>query len=451
MQMIALAAAVLAAAFLIRVEGAVAETKILKLRHIHSGAEATIAYKRDGRYLPEGLKRIDALFADWRTKRSVTMDPHLLDLLWEVHRRSGARGPVAVIGGYRSPATNKMLRSRSKGVAKDSQHTRGKAIDFFIPGVPLQKIREIALTLQGGGVGYYPKSGSPFVHLDVGKARYWPRMSRRQLMALFPDGNSVYLPADGKPLPGYRQALATQAAHRRAGTLPGGVGEKNSGARRTLLAFLTGRNSMQETLASKQEPPIRAAALVQESRPPREIQSEDILPVPIALPLDAPRRVPIPLWRAYPGAAELDVAPPLPVGAPPRRASLAEITGTLSAQSLDEKESEFPADGIGILMASLPPQMPAEESRTPSVVPVPLPRPGVIPNSRVAPEMLRPPETVLVSRFELAGHRASSPGFAGRAVHFSPIAWTSRQDGIPSPMSVATDDIPKTGLRKADD
>ena len=101
-----------------------------------------------------------------------------------------------------------MLRSRSKGVAKHSQHTLGKAIDFFIPGVPLDVLRAAAMKAQGGGVGYYPTSGSPFVHLDVGSVRAWPRMTREQLAKLFPDGRTVHLPPDGNPLPGYQLALA---------------------------------------------------------------------------------------------------------------------------------------------------------------------------------------------------------------------------------------------------
>src|SRR5438270_9079683 len=103
-----------------------------------------------------------------------------------------------------------MLRGRSakSGVARNSQHTVGKAIDFYIPGVPLETLRATAMRLQGGGVGYYPTSGSPFVHLDVGNVRAWPRMTREQLVKLFPDGRTVHLPTDGTPLPGYELAKA---------------------------------------------------------------------------------------------------------------------------------------------------------------------------------------------------------------------------------------------------
>ena len=112
-----------------------------------------------------------------------------------------------------------MLRSRSKGVAKKSQHMLGKAMDFYIPDVKLKKLREIGLKMQGGGVGYYPTSGSPFVHFDVGNVRHWPKMSRRELIALFPDGKTLHVPSDGKPLPGFNQALASYQARKKSGNV----------------------------------------------------------------------------------------------------------------------------------------------------------------------------------------------------------------------------------------
>ena len=101
-----------------------------------------------------------------------------------------------------------MLRARSSGVAQFSQHINGQAMDFFIPGVPLEKIREVGLRLQRGGVGFYPTSGSPFVHMDTGTIRHWPRMTHDQLAKVFPDGRTVHIPSDGQPLRGYALALA---------------------------------------------------------------------------------------------------------------------------------------------------------------------------------------------------------------------------------------------------
>jgi hypothetical protein len=84
----------------------------------------------------------------------------------------------------------------------------GHAMDFFIPGVPLEQIRFAGLRLQRGGVGFYPTSGSPFVHLDTGSIRHWPGMTHDQLVRVFPDGRTVHLPTDGKPLKGYELARA---------------------------------------------------------------------------------------------------------------------------------------------------------------------------------------------------------------------------------------------------
>lgn len=187
-----------------------AETRSLKLYYVHTGEKAEIVFKRNGRFDAQGLKKLNVFLRDWRRNEPTKMDPRLFDLVWQVYRSSGSSQYITVVSAYRSPATNAMLRSRSAntGVAKKSQHMLGRAMDFYIPGVPLAKLRGIGMRYQIGGVGYYPRSGSPFVHMDVGNVRSWPRMSRRELLALFPDGKTAHLPADGKPLPGYEQALA---------------------------------------------------------------------------------------------------------------------------------------------------------------------------------------------------------------------------------------------------
>ena len=189
---------------------AVGDTRTLTLHHVHTDEDLTITYKKNGQYDDEALKKINWIMRDWRKNEAVTMDREEIDLLWQLYQEVGAKEAIHIICGYRAPATNEMLRGRSKksGVARNSQHTLGKAIDFYIPGVPLDKLRETAMKLQGGGVGYYPTSGSPFVHLDVGNVRAWPRMTREQLVKLFPDGRTVHLPASGDPLPGYQMARA---------------------------------------------------------------------------------------------------------------------------------------------------------------------------------------------------------------------------------------------------
>src|SRR5690606_11322739 len=135
-----------------------------------------------------------------RTKQQTKMDPALFDLLWTVYQAVGATQPIHIVSSYRAPATNEMLRKRSTGVAENSQHMKGKAIDFFIPGIKLTVLREAVMRHQVGGIGYYPTSGSPFVHADTGHVRAWPRMTRAQLKKIFPDGRTLHLPTDGKPL-----------------------------------------------------------------------------------------------------------------------------------------------------------------------------------------------------------------------------------------------------------
>ena len=184
------------------------ETRTLSFHHTHSDEDLTVTFKRDGRYDEEALKKINHFLRDWRSQDSTTMDRHLFDILWEVYRDVDGKKPIQIVSAYRSPATNAMLRRRSSGVARFSQHMLGHAMDFYIPDVPLEKIRAPGSALQRGGVGFYPTSGSPFVHLDTGSIRHWPRMTHDQLARVFPDGRTVHLPSDAAPLKGYELARA---------------------------------------------------------------------------------------------------------------------------------------------------------------------------------------------------------------------------------------------------
>jgi uncharacterized protein YcbK (DUF882 family) len=196
-----------------------AEDHALKLYNLHTHERATIVFKRNGVYDRGGLQALNVFLRDWRADSPTRMDPHLLDLIWQVYQQSGSHDYIQVVCGYRSPPTNAMLRRRSNGVAKNSMHMQGKAMDFYIPDVPLAKLRAIGLRMQIGGVGFYPTSGSPFVHMDTGSVRHWPRMTREQLVRVFPNGNTLHVPSDGRPLPGYEQALAAYQA-RKAGMTP---------------------------------------------------------------------------------------------------------------------------------------------------------------------------------------------------------------------------------------
>jgi uncharacterized protein YcbK (DUF882 family) len=184
------------------------ETRTLSFHHTHSDEDLTVTFKRDGRYDEDALKQLNHYLRDWRSQEQTTMDRHLFDILWEVYRDVDGKKPIQIISSYRSPATNAMLRRRSSGVARFSQHMLGHAMDFFIPDVPLEQIRYAGLRLQRGGVGFYPTSGSPFVHLDTGSIRHWPRMTHDQLARVFPDGRTVHVPSDGNPLSGYQLARA---------------------------------------------------------------------------------------------------------------------------------------------------------------------------------------------------------------------------------------------------
>ena len=171
------------------------DTRTISLHHIHTNEDITITFKRDGRYDEEALKKLNWFVRDWRKEEEIAMDPRLFDLVWEASREVGGDKVIHVVCGYRSPATNAMLRARSSGVAKFSQHPLGKAMDFFIPGASLEELRNTGLRLQRGGVGYYPTSGSPFVHLDVGNVRHWGPAIGEAEMARIMSGHAVHVAA----------------------------------------------------------------------------------------------------------------------------------------------------------------------------------------------------------------------------------------------------------------
>jgi len=143
----------------------------LSLVHTHTGEMLSTVYWHDGQYDCEALAAIDHILRDWRTGDVVHMDPELLDLLHDLRGTVGTPAPYHVICGYRTNTTNEMLRARSNGVAKDSQHIRGCAIDIRMPGVPTAILRDAAIHLARGGVGYY--AGSDFVHVDTARFRTW--------------------------------------------------------------------------------------------------------------------------------------------------------------------------------------------------------------------------------------------------------------------------------------
>jgi uncharacterized protein YcbK (DUF882 family) len=251
------------------------ETRTLSFHHTHSDEDLTVTFKRDGRYDEDALKKLNHYLRDWRSQEQTTMDRRLFDILWEVYRDVDGKQPINIISSYRSPATNAMLRRRSSGVARFSQHMLGHAMDFYIPGVPLENIRAAGLRLQRGGVGFYPTSGSPFVHLDTGSIRHWPRMTHDQLAKVFPDGRTVHVPSDGNPLKGYELA---RADIEKRGNGDSGPSSKPGGF---LAALFRGKSSSSDDEEEGTAPVVseKPASVVVASA-----KSTDPIPVPRAKP-----------------------------------------------------------------------------------------------------------------------------------------------------------------------
>jgi len=147
--------------------------RVLRFAHLHTAERLVVEYMDGTRYLPDALASVNHLLRDFRTGDEHVIDPQLLDLLHSIQSRTNTTRPFEIISGYRSPRTNAMLhdRSASSGVASGSLHMRGQAIDIRLGDVPLRGLRDAALDLRRGGVGFYPSSN--FVHVDTGRVRAW--------------------------------------------------------------------------------------------------------------------------------------------------------------------------------------------------------------------------------------------------------------------------------------
>lgn len=154
-----------------RSAASVASPRTLAFRHTHTGESLSIAFAQGERYVAEALERVNWLLRDFRNGAVQPIDPQLLEQLHAVARLTGSSAPFEVISGYRSPATNEALHRKSRGVATKSLHLEGRAIDVRLPDVPLEDLRDAALSLRAGGVGFYAESR--IVHLDTGRVRRW--------------------------------------------------------------------------------------------------------------------------------------------------------------------------------------------------------------------------------------------------------------------------------------
>ena len=292
----------------------------LSLYNIHNGERLDIVYKRGEAYDGEALKKLNWIFRDWRRNEPTQMDPAAFDLLWEVYEELGARKPIHIVSGYRSPGTNEKLRRKGGGQAKNSQHTRGKALDVHYPDVPVQRLRYSALIRERGGVGYYPTSALPFVHIDTGRVRMWPRMGRLELAALFPNGRSKFVPSDGRPITSADVAAA----------------KRNRKVYETVAAFHAIRNRDRSTTLLASAEPETAATTVALAKAP-EAQLVAALDTDEGAPaLDGPALTPPqPVLAAKPQVASLaSFLPPLPELAPIKTRGKREKES--AEQTLDE-------------------------------------------------------------------------------------------------------------------
>jgi uncharacterized protein YcbK (DUF882 family) len=140
--------------------------------HTHTGEHLDVVYRRGDVYDKEALTKLDLFLRDWRVEKVKHYDPRLFDLLCDLEAKVDKPGAeIQIICGYRTPVSNEYLRTHTKAVARQSLHMKAEAIDIRLPGVPTSRLRDTALALRRGGVGYY--ASSDFVHVDVGRVRRW--------------------------------------------------------------------------------------------------------------------------------------------------------------------------------------------------------------------------------------------------------------------------------------
>lgn len=147
------------------------ERRSVSFLHTHTGEKLNTTYFASGSYVPASLGDVNRFLRDFRTGEVATIDPGLLDILHDLKVLADRDSTFEIISGYRSPHTNAALRAKSGGVAEKSLHVHGKALDIRLTGFPTKKLRDLALSLKRGGVGYY--ASSDFIHVDTGRVRFW--------------------------------------------------------------------------------------------------------------------------------------------------------------------------------------------------------------------------------------------------------------------------------------
>jgi len=246
---------------------AAAEERRLQIFSVNTEERIDVVYKRNGEYVPDALDKIDWIMRDWRRDEQTKMSRELIDLLWEVQQQVGSKEPIHLISGYRSQKTNNMLRKTKGGQARKSQHILGNAMDVHFPDVPVKRLRNAGLIRQYGGVGYYPTSAIPFVHLDVGRVRHWPRLPRQELALLFPSGSSKHVPADGKPLRKKDVKIALAKLEEKGKPLPWATRQQLERAPRPVLASLGPISGFSLGSGTSAAAPVRTASGVPSAEP----------------------------------------------------------------------------------------------------------------------------------------------------------------------------------------
>ena len=367
------------------------DTRTLNLVHAHTHETISATFLVNGQYDQGVLDKLNWFLRDWRRDEPTKMDPRLFDTVWEVYRESGSQQPIMVMSAYRSPETNAMLRRRSRAVAEHSQHILGRAMDQHYMDVPMSKVRELGMRLQRGGVGFYPTAGTPFVHLDVGGVRHWPRMNYDQLARLFPDGKTVHIPSNGQPLPGYEVARA-ELESRGDGAYPTASQIKTKG----LFAWLFGGGSSDEDddnaaagVKSKREAPATRVASAPppvsgEYTPGHYGKNEDrvasggsIFNLFGSRPAAPPPAAPTPV--VAPPAPE-PVAPvaPMPQPIPANAIALAVPPSPAEGDPLTGTQPAIPDLPVVTGGSPLPPRRPAALAALEPSSPLPPPRPPAL-------------------------------------------------------------------------
>jgi len=387
-------------------ESAVAngDTRTITFSNAHTGESGSFTYMVGGVYDQSTLDKLNWFLRDWRLNEPTKMDPHLFDIIWEVYRESGSQEPIDVLSGYRSPQTNAMLRRRSRQVAEHSQHMEGRAIDAHFIDVGTARIRDIAMRMQAGGVGFYPSGATPWVHIDSGSVRYWPRMSREALTRLFPDGKTVFFPKDGQPMPGYEQAKAEIEARGGEiqiaggggffawlfGSRGGGADDAEEGGGQEAVALAVGRGGRSGGQAA-------APAQIEEAGPEAVARAKRNLPNG-------------PTYASALEAAPAAKAAPRPSPKPQVVAALEEPK--VESDAAPEAEIQLHDAAAALDLAPLPPRRPPGLAQEVALANAPLPpiRPADLTATAPAAPPARPAGYVVASADPAAAGFKTFPG-----------------------------------------